>query len=432
MNISRNTSAIALVFICFLALAVRLAGIYLFSEMPRGDTFWYHQTAINFLETGQYVNSIDKFPTAFKLPGYTLLLAGIYHIFGASYAVAAVFNAIIGVACTYLIYVLAGYFLPNRLSLVCALAYSLWPSFLIVYVPKLFVETIYGLFILLILIRMVILFRETSFRNVMIFSILVGMSLYFRPALVLLPGALLIICVMNRVSLLKTFLFICSSVLIMLAILLPWVIRNYLVFDEFVILGTFGGYNFAVQVLEPTGYASSTAHYPPGASRDLPYVRYEFYWHEHGMRMWAEYVRSNFIDWLELRWKAVYFLWHQDLPRHFSSTLYSADSLYPAWVVVQTHYVIFMAVAFFGAITVLCKMIAGYMMGKLISASFLLVAILIYWQGFYLLLYGHPRYHMVMIPVIIILAGIGMNTGAHCARQLFRRLALRPDRVCGT
>ncbi len=399
---------IAIASVCLLALAARLVGIYFFQEEPRGDTLWYHQTAIGLLDTGRYVNASDQALTAFRMPGYTLVLAGLYFVVGPSFVAGAVLNALLGVVNTLLVYCLARYFLSHRMALSCALLYALWPSMLVIYTPKLFVEVTHTLFILLAMIRCVILFRDVSLRNVLIFSLVVGLSLYFRPTLAFLPGIIILACILNRSGAARTAGLTASSVAVVLVALSPWVLRNLLVFNELVWLGTFGAYNLAVQAMEPTGYASSIAHYPPNASRDLPYVRYEFYWHEHGLSMWLDYVRHNFTEWLALRWKVVYFLWHRDVPRHFSSTLYSASALFPAWVAVQSHYLLVLGLAGLGFLASCWRMGSGWVARGVVADEWTLALLFLYWHGFHLALYGHPRHHTGMVPVIIILAVIGM------------------------
>ena len=397
-----------IIYVCILALIIRLLGIWLFEDIPRGDTGWYHQTAEIFAETGQYLipDSYSK-PTAFKAPGYTIFLGSVYYVFGSSHVVGAVFSAIIGVICTYLIYFLARYFVSDRIALFCALAYSLWPSLLIVYVPKLHVETAYGLFILLVLIRTVILFRDPKFFNLFVLSIVLGLSLYFRPNLILFPAVIFVVCLMGRLSVYKALMYTGFLILIIFAILSPWIIRNYFVFGEIIILGTYGGYNFAVQVLEQTGYASGTGHYPPGVPQNITYEHYQLYWHEHGMGMWLNYLSANFVEWLQLRWKVIYFLWSWDTPHHLSTLRYSWDAIYPVFMATQVHYFTFLFFAGIGAVVSTWITVIDWLRNKSFSLVAVLLLTMVYWNSFYLLLYGHPRHHIVMLPVVIILAAIG-------------------------
>lgn len=406
----RKDSSIFLpiIFICIIALAIRFIGIWLFEDTPRGDTAWYHQSAIIFSETGRYlIPGSDSQSTAWRTPGYTILLGSVYWVFGVSHVVGALLNAVIGVISVCLVYILARYFLSNKLALICALIYSLWPSLLILYVPKLHIETMYGMFVLLVLIRTVVFLNAMCIRNAFLLGLAIGISLYVRPDMFLFFAVVFVICLASRVSISRSLLFTFFIFSVAFIILSPWIVRNYLVFNELIILGTSSGYNFAQQVLDPIGKTSSAAHYPPGVPQNVPYDHYEFYWREHGFTMWVNYIKSNFFEWLKLRWNVLYFLWEWDTPRHLSTLRYSWDALYPVFIATQVHYFSFLFFAGIGGTVSLCRIYKEWILRKTLPLVVVLLLGAIYCNLFYLMAFGHPRYHVVMIPIVIILSVIG-------------------------
>ena len=433
INLRWNSPIVILLTIMALALMVRLVGIELFWEVPHnatGDTYWYHQTALNFLETGKYVNHSDKALTAFRQPGYTWFVAAVYYIFNHNYIMLPIMQAIIGVISVALVYILAKHLVSTRLSLLAALFYAIWPSLAIIYVPRLYVETIYGAFAILALIQAVIFLKNTSIRNAIILGVVLGISLYFRPTLILFPGVVMCLMLINRAGLFKTIGRMAIVSIVILAVLSPWVLRNYLVFDEFILLGTYGAYNFAWVSMEPTGYATSTPYYPPYA--DLPegdakafkvdgeivaygfvnstvseqitnYIQYEMHWHQdgRGMKMWLAWIKGDFMTWLDLRWDVVHFLWKNDM----ISKWWGLKS----WMGIQSTYLSFLALTVLATALVSFRAIRDFIARRSVPASMLLVGMMIYWNLFHILLFGHPRHHMVVIPVIIVMGFVAIS-----------------------
>ena len=81
-----------------LALALRAAWVLIVQRNGLGfnDALMYHGTAENILRGDGFVLPFGDGPTAQWPPGYTLVLAGTYKVFGVSQQAAELVNAVLG------------------------------------------------------------------------------------------------------------------------------------------------------------------------------------------------------------------------------------------------------------------------------------------------------------------------------------------------
>ncbi len=403
-----------LVGIFILSLALRIFWVLLFQDPVSGDPLWYHKTAIALLEYKDYVKSPFNEPTAWRLPGYTLVLAVLYFIFDESIVLAGIFNAILGSTIALLIYCLARFYLSKKLSLLCSLIYCLWPSSIIVYVSNLYVESIYTFMVVCVLIWTAALYKNTNIKNLIILSIIIGISIYFRPTLILYPCLLFILLLFNNTNIYKN-IFYSSLVIVIIAIILsPWIIRNYIVFDDFILTGTYGGYNLAIANGSSLGTAGFNAHYPHGVvktymfngvERNYNPEQYELYWHKNGLKLALNHIRDNPKEWLTKKPKAIYYLWNYDislLDLHMFIAInnFSRFQKVSMTLAINLYYYIVLIIVLLCGIFVLIK----YNIKKLLySKIMILLLLLLYWNIFHLMLFGASRHHAAVIPLLIIL-----------------------------
>lgn len=96
-----------LVGLTVVACSVRIIWVCLFQQPPEGDPDWYDEAAAYLISGHGYAADPDGVPTAWRPPGYALILAAIYYAFGHEWLYAGIVQALIGSLCVPLTYWLA-------------------------------------------------------------------------------------------------------------------------------------------------------------------------------------------------------------------------------------------------------------------------------------------------------------------------------------
>ena len=153
----------------------------------------------------------------------------------------------LGAASVALTYRLAREVLYSRLSLVAAGVIALLPSHIISFTSVLRNETLHTVLVLAALIATCHLVRHPNWKNAVLLGFIIGLSVYVRPILLLFPAVVGILLVIRRQGGLRTAAALAGMAMVVsLATILPWTVRNFLVMEEPVLTTTNGGYNFFV------------------------------------------------------------------------------------------------------------------------------------------------------------------------------------------
>lgn len=412
-----------LIAICAAGLILRALSVFVFAgEFPRGDARWNHETAIHILGNGGYSLVGTGQPTAWNLPGYHFVLALIYGIFAPNHLYAGAFHAIVGVACIVLVYMLAKEYVSDKVALACAAMYAIWPSAIIVYTPKLHNTTLFSFFVLAVIILSTRAYRNPTAKNLLILFATLAISIYVRPELVLFPFALFGIFMAKRIPFKGALGLTLLAFAVILVVLSPWIVRNYLVFDKFIPLSTSGSYNMAKgNSLRLTGNGHGGAIFPPGADTDKPVSSYELYWQENGYRIALDGITNNTGEWMAAKAKVIYWLWNSDTPRHFSSTSIDPETAALVWPYIRVHWMMVLMLAFAGVVATCLR--AGNALAKRQSMepAIILVLLLVYWNLFFIAMFGLARYNVPVIPCLIILACVGAQDALNLFKATIRR-----------
>lgn len=179
--------------------------------------------------------------TSWRAPAYPFFLAGIYSIFGHNYWSVWFAEALLGGLLPVLIFYLA--------KNVFAVPTAIIASLLCIFHPKLIVLVNMGLaenlFSVLLAAMMLVLFRMMQHATLLTFflaGILMGITLLCK--IIFLPYILFVVPLALYVfpgtrDKLPLYVITISAALLVLA---PWVIRNYLVHGQFVLMNTNGGF----------------------------------------------------------------------------------------------------------------------------------------------------------------------------------------------
>jgi 4-amino-4-deoxy-L-arabinose transferase-like glycosyltransferase len=236
------------------AFILRTAWVLSIPTQPISDFKEFDHLAVSIVDGKGYIG-LDGKPTAYRPPGYIFFLAGIYSLFGPNDFIARLVNILLGVLTCWLTYVLTIELFDKRTALIAALMIAAFPS-LIAWTNILAVE---NLFIPIIVGSLISFLKAVKLQNVrwswlILTGLLLGIGVLIRPAAFLLPVIMVLSLILRirfrvfspqGIKVLGKYVIIGLVVsLVMLAIVLPWSIRNSIVFGHFILLSTEGGITF--------------------------------------------------------------------------------------------------------------------------------------------------------------------------------------------
>ena len=396
-----------LVLIVGIALAIRIICVLAIQVEPIRDATEYDRLALSIAGGDGYVDA-DGAPDAFWPVGYPAFLAAIYLVFGHSYLAAGLANAALGATSVLLTYALARHVLSSRASLAAAGAVALLPAHIIAYTPNLLTESLHTVLVLTALLATFRLARSPTWQNAALFGFAIGVSVYVRPVLLLFPCAVLalflVLLVMKRKGAIRAIGLAAVAMLIALAIISPWTVRNFFALDGFVLTATNGGYIFY-------------KNHMPGATpqdrmiplfnelpefKDLSKPEAD----RKGYRLGLKWIAENPVEWLTLLPQRAFFLWANGA--HSIEKAYFARYEGAVPFIRAVAQVYWMAIALTAAASVVSRPLLGYWLRP--PAVILLIAIL-YWTAFHMMFFGGGRYHTQMSPVVIIIAAHIFESG---------------------
>jgi 4-amino-4-deoxy-L-arabinose transferase-like glycosyltransferase len=227
--------------IFLLALVVRVAFVLWAPGEPTGDGFFYHVLGHELMVGKGYVN-VDGSPANTWMPGWPAFLALLYGTFGVHARLAMAVNALLGAATAVLVARLGARLVGGRVGELAGALYAIWPG-LVYFSATLFNESLFGL-LLVIALSAVVSAAEASDRRPLRFA-LAGLSL---GACAWVKAEPLVLCLPVVAYLFvsrKTKSAFLREVAILLAVtgavVVPWTIRNYVVFDRFIPTAAGGG-----------------------------------------------------------------------------------------------------------------------------------------------------------------------------------------------
>jgi hypothetical protein len=233
---------IFLLFSIALALGLRLHASVDETSLPQKDAADYDQLALSILEGKGYRNGLDEL-TARRPPLYPVFLAGIYRLGGHNYQIARIAQAVLSALTVFLIYKCSVVLFGSGAACWAAILAALYPSFYAYSYscPALVSETLYTFLLTAYFWSLFHYFSKPSWWVGILSGITLGLAILTRPIPLFLPVFLplsLIVLGQPWSSVLRYLGLLCATLLV---VLLPWTIRNYRVFGEFVPVGTIGG-----------------------------------------------------------------------------------------------------------------------------------------------------------------------------------------------
>ncbi len=200
---------------------------------------------------------------------YTLYLAGVYALAGPYPFVARLVQAILSALIVVLVYRIGKQLFDERVGLTAALLSALY-AYLIFFNAALMTQTFYIICVLAALDLALQLGAQPTRRNWLLLGAAIGLGALFRQTLLLFAPLLVLWIVWRARSQLRWRDLLLALGMIVLSIA-PWTVRNYFVYQDFLLLNSNGGYFFYASnhPAQGTHFDPNYAPPPPDSVRGL-------------------------------------------------------------------------------------------------------------------------------------------------------------------
>ncbi len=181
-------------------------------------------------------------PTAARTPLYPAFLATIYKVFGRRIRLVYIIQTLIDLLSASMLYFLALKITEDvRIALMSMAFYALYMPFM-EQVGVLLNETVFGFLVLLFAVVAFYAIERFSLSGFLLAGIVMGLTTLCRPTTFLFPAFfILMTLIVGRTQLRRASINSLAFLILSLVLIMPWVIRNYLVLDYFGLVGTIGG-----------------------------------------------------------------------------------------------------------------------------------------------------------------------------------------------
>ncbi len=347
-------------------------------------------------------------PMIRRVPLYPLFLALIYRLFGHSFSAVRVLQVIL-VALTGVIgYLVARLIFKGELAFLSFLLIGLWPP-LIVFSTRIMSEVLNTFLLSLSILCLVMLVRRRSITLAFISGLLIGIATLCKATTALFPILGFIFLILAYHSK-KEGLY--HGVVLILAVAIaisPWTIRNYVQFKTFIPLQL--GVSPALWVgtdISEGGRWQGEEGMPhqkfSEALREDHLFAEKFYFKEA-----IENIKENPGGYLILLVRKVGGFWRR--PSVGGVEKFGLKKI----LIRGSNYLVHYLVIVFGIIGSIL------VVKRRILLAYLLILIVFYYTLMYAFLFAEPRYHIPVLPILIILATYGFSRTLARSGPKYRR-----------
>jgi 4-amino-4-deoxy-L-arabinose transferase-like glycosyltransferase len=382
-------------------LLLRLAAVVWFTPPLFSDDLDYVALGRSIVHEGSY--QLEGRQTAYRPPGYPMILAGIFASFGDSLGPVRVVQALADTVSCFLLFLIGRKLFSPRVGLIAAGIFALFPA-QILYVSILMTETLFTTLLLLFL--WLCADDEVSWRHALIAGVVLGIGTLMRPTILLMP-----LCVFTVRWLAGGDMRKCARLLAVMGVmasvvLLPWLVRNYMQFGR-VTLTSNTGVNFW---MGNHAGASGAYSYPEG--NPLRSVDDEFGRSDLGIALGMHFIRSNPVGEgviLAKKWAHFFSVdYWLLLTTRYQPNFRSAPNpgvvygSFPAGRILAVH-LPFACVLLLGTFGFLC-----HAPGDRKRVLFLL-SVCAYWLAVHLVFFAEARFRFPIVPLLMIVAAFGVD-----------------------
>ncbi len=215
-----------------LAFSLRLAAVL---NMPldyrlESDAVRHVTTAQHLLTWGEFSYEAGA-PYALIPPGYPLFVAAVLALTNQSLLAVRLAQAVLGTSLVWLTYLVGREAGSRQVGLGSALLCAVYPVWIVW--PALFLtETLYTVFLLAFVWYLLRSLKEPTAANAALTGATFGLALLTREVLLFFPLLLPLACWRARLPWRRAARYLLAFVLVALAVIAPWLVRNYLTFGQ--------------------------------------------------------------------------------------------------------------------------------------------------------------------------------------------------------
>jgi hypothetical protein len=199
----------------------------------------YDEIAANLVQGNGYRIFADTSETAVRTPGYPMVLAVIFWVFGPNLFLAQIVNSLFSLGtATCVFFICRRWYVSEATAGVAALVVYFHPGFLAAD-SRGGVESLFALSITLLVLVIYRAAESEKAKNYFLAGLLFGWAMLVRSTVVFFPVFFLFYLWGHGIR--KTSYYFGAFATGFLLLYTPWVVRNYLVFEQFVPTMTVGG-----------------------------------------------------------------------------------------------------------------------------------------------------------------------------------------------
>ncbi|HOJ08974.1 MAG TPA: glycosyltransferase family 39 protein [Clostridiales bacterium] len=237
-------------------------------EKADNDDVKYIGSAWTLLEKGMLTYHDVNVPTVYIMPGHTIIIAAITGIFGKYGGITAfrLFQVLLQALSILLVFLIGRTVFNSSVGIIAAFINATYVSEIFV-TGTILTEVEFKFLLLLLVYISINAIKTKKTRYYIEGGIVWGIACLFRPTIALYPVAILAAWLIYKYSFKEIFKFSIIVLVIFAAIMSPWWIRNYIVFNRFIPLTLSSGNPF----LQGTyiNYDQSKDYTPYTPSKDV-------------------------------------------------------------------------------------------------------------------------------------------------------------------
>ena len=389
--------------ILFLAFFIRILLIILFKSYLHPEVWEFEQIINNLLSgKGFLYYHMGKPYWSVNTPFYSFLSAGIYLVASHNYFAMFLTQIIFSLLLIYIVFAIGRIIFSEKIGFLSSVFTAFHPGFVYYDVFKLVPLSIDSFFVTFS-VFLFLKFKENPNKwKFILMGTIIGLGALSRGIIgVILPISILYVLLFSKsLSLHKRIIIAFSLIVGTYSILSPWIIRNYIIHKEFIIVSTIGEAFWRGNNKYATGSCltknnTSILNLWPEDFRNKVDSLDEIHLKKFFLDEAMGFIKDNPLDFIKLYVKKLYYFWWFS-PQ--SGTLYPLIYLY----LYKYIYIFFLLFFVFGIIAVfnvkddLCK-------GRVLVVLFVTMAICLFQSLFYV----EGRHRWIVEPLMSILSAYG-------------------------
>ncbi len=371
---------------------------------PLSDPQYYYATARNLAEGRGYSVAVDEHgfvagdrseATAFWPPGYPMMLAPLYRLFGSSFRVAKAFNAVAGALTVLPVFYLGRRLRGDAAALLAGGLFAVAPS-LVFWTASLFSETLFTLGVASTLALAAWAGDRGSMRACFLVGLVLAATAFVRSQgiVMIVPVLVLLVRDVDVRGIARVTMPLAAAVVLLVV---PWAVRNEVGMGRPYLISDNLGYNLR---LAHAPYANGSTLAPQDLWDERPGISFkerEVFFDDEGRTRALTYAREHPGREAELAMRRIGYLARSDA----AASVRWSESLGATPVSGRDAFVLLGDRFYYALLALAFASLVAVRRSRVWLALWSAIAV---WVALHLVFAGEPRYHVPMMPVLAVLA----------------------------